>query len=470
MDPEMSIRRAPLVGLAKEGVSLENPTDCDPRVALLPDSVRALSNAGISVLVEEGAGSRLGISDDSYRGSGAQIVDTASLFTRADIVTKLKAPALDNVSKMKKGSIVFCMAHAESFPARVVEFEKLKINLVGMENLLDHFSQPSDDELAGAVAIALGFGNQSPTLFDLVVVGFSPIIAAAIRYAAQLGVASIRVLHPSRISESEIFDRDNTLVIHDDVSSTKLQNLTRARVLSLDRYRTREVLNSVRLLKSLVSTPNPKMRRIQSLRETGICGAAHGLQLSNRLASTKEALRHACVLGYGHVAMGALEVLVENGVETFVLGRRQTAPGEIEKWLASARLIINGAELRRNEIRRFLITQQHCDTVVAPGSVIVDLIGGSPVNRSPVEPITQMTYPDAPDFERNGRWYSAVWGWGILGKARETAEQYSRQILSVLLTDEKLVNPISTWPTNLLAAMVSGPFGADSAVSEYESA
>eukprot|EP01065_Artemidia_motanka_P040739 TRINITY_DN5158_c0_g1_i1.p1 TRINITY_DN5158_c0_g1~~TRINITY_DN5158_c0_g1_i1.p1 ORF type:complete len:1047 (+),score=387.79 TRINITY_DN5158_c0_g1_i1:76-3216(+) len=63
------------------------------RVAVVPAGVRALREAGFSVLVESGAGSRAGFTDDSYRAAGATVCELPDQVFEADVVMKVRAPA-----------------------------------------------------------------------------------------------------------------------------------------------------------------------------------------------------------------------------------------------------------------------------------------------------------------------------------------------------------------------------------------
>jgi NAD(P) transhydrogenase subunit alpha len=63
------------------------------RVALVPDSVTRLSQMGLEVLVESGAGAAAFYSDADFQSTGATIVqDTASLYSQADVVLKVQKP------------------------------------------------------------------------------------------------------------------------------------------------------------------------------------------------------------------------------------------------------------------------------------------------------------------------------------------------------------------------------------------
>ncbi len=78
------------VGVPKEIVTNE----C--RVALAPDAVSKLVNAGIEVLVESGAGEAAFLPDDTYKKSGSTIVpDTATLFGGSDVILKVQRPVFN---------------------------------------------------------------------------------------------------------------------------------------------------------------------------------------------------------------------------------------------------------------------------------------------------------------------------------------------------------------------------------------
>jgi proton-translocating NAD(P)+ transhydrogenase subunit alpha len=63
------------------------------RVAAIPATVRKMVDAGLTVLVEAGAGAGTHFADAAYREAGAEIVaDVGQLWRRADVVLKVKEP------------------------------------------------------------------------------------------------------------------------------------------------------------------------------------------------------------------------------------------------------------------------------------------------------------------------------------------------------------------------------------------
>ena len=96
--------------------------------------------------------------------------------------------------------------------------------------------------------------------------------------------------------------------------------------------------------------------------------------------------------------------------------------------------------------------------MIPNGSVIIDLVGGSETNRSPVEPVINCSFLTDPHFVQDGVTVSALWGWPMMGMMRETAIRYSNQIRDVLLGPERLVDGLDTLTPGVARALVCGPF------------
>lgn len=87
------------------------------RVAITPDGVAELAHRGITVLVESGAGAGAEITDDEYLAAGAElVVDTAELWSRADIVCKVKEPQESEYAHFRPGLTLFTYLHLAAYP------------------------------------------------------------------------------------------------------------------------------------------------------------------------------------------------------------------------------------------------------------------------------------------------------------------------------------------------------------------
>lgn len=93
------------------GVPKEIKAD-EYRVSMTPSGVEDMTRAGHKVLVETGAGTGSGIADDQYAAAGAEIVAaTPDVWSRADLIVKVKEPLPDEWPQMRAGQTVFTYFH-----------------------------------------------------------------------------------------------------------------------------------------------------------------------------------------------------------------------------------------------------------------------------------------------------------------------------------------------------------------------
>src|SRR5204863_4043434 len=85
------------VGVARETAPGER------RVALVPEALGKLQQAGLEILVESGAGAGASIPDKAYVDAGASIVPTDELYRTADVVLKIQKPTPAEVDRLRDG-------------------------------------------------------------------------------------------------------------------------------------------------------------------------------------------------------------------------------------------------------------------------------------------------------------------------------------------------------------------------------
>jgi NAD(P) transhydrogenase subunit alpha len=88
------------VGVAKETAPGEQ------RVALVPEALSRLQQAGLEILVEAGAGAGSAIPDSAFGEAGATIVPTDALYEQADVVLRVAKPDAAEVARLRKGQAV----------------------------------------------------------------------------------------------------------------------------------------------------------------------------------------------------------------------------------------------------------------------------------------------------------------------------------------------------------------------------
>lgn len=93
------------------GVPAETKRD-EHRVALLPAGVEQLAGDGHQILVEAAAGAGSGFRDEAYRRAGACVVDQAAeVWSRSELVVKVKEPQAEEYPLMREGQMVFGYFH-----------------------------------------------------------------------------------------------------------------------------------------------------------------------------------------------------------------------------------------------------------------------------------------------------------------------------------------------------------------------
>jgi len=87
------------------------------RVGMTPSSVREAIDHGHKVIVETHAGGGIGASDDDYRRVGAEVVgDAADVFTRAEMIVKVKEPQAVERKRLREGQVLFTYLHLAPDP------------------------------------------------------------------------------------------------------------------------------------------------------------------------------------------------------------------------------------------------------------------------------------------------------------------------------------------------------------------
>jgi alanine dehydrogenase len=119
------------------GVPKETKTD-EYRVGLLAVGAELLTRDGHTVLVEAGAAQGSGFSDEQYSAVGAEIVGSAEeIYTRAEMIVKVKEPQPAEIAMLREGQIVFCYFHFAALRELAVSCLDAGITAVAYETLED---------------------------------------------------------------------------------------------------------------------------------------------------------------------------------------------------------------------------------------------------------------------------------------------------------------------------------------------
>ncbi len=89
----------------KLGVARETAPG-ERRVALVPEALGRLTQAGWEVLVEQGAGAGSLIPDSAYADAGATVVPADQLYAQSDVILRVQKPSPDEVRRLRRGQAV----------------------------------------------------------------------------------------------------------------------------------------------------------------------------------------------------------------------------------------------------------------------------------------------------------------------------------------------------------------------------
>jgi NAD(P) transhydrogenase subunit alpha len=81
-------------------------TPGERRVALVPETVSKLREAGFDIRVERGAGATAGFSDADYADAGAELVDSGALLAGAELVVRVARPSAEEVAGLQRGTVL----------------------------------------------------------------------------------------------------------------------------------------------------------------------------------------------------------------------------------------------------------------------------------------------------------------------------------------------------------------------------
>ncbi len=125
------------------------------RVAMVPDTVKALVAAGLEVTVEAGAGASAYITDDLYEKAGATIASRGgTILHEADAVLKVQAPRESEISVLRKGAVLISFLQPATQADTVRSLASHGITAFSLELLPRISRAQSMDELSSQASAA----------------------------------------------------------------------------------------------------------------------------------------------------------------------------------------------------------------------------------------------------------------------------------------------------------------------------
>ena len=105
------------------------------RVALVPETVPRLTQAGLEILVEQGAGDRAWFPDSAYSEAGASILKTDDLYATADVLLMVTRPSEAQLGKLRQGQTVVGMLSPLTDPELAAQLASRDVTAVSLDGL-----------------------------------------------------------------------------------------------------------------------------------------------------------------------------------------------------------------------------------------------------------------------------------------------------------------------------------------------
>jgi NAD(P) transhydrogenase subunit alpha len=110
------------------------------RVATTPEVAAKLIKLGFEVAIEQGAGAAADLGDDAYRAAGVEVLpDAASLWSKSDIVLKVRGPAehpgADEFALMREGGALISFLWPAQNPAAMERLAARKATVLAMDSV-----------------------------------------------------------------------------------------------------------------------------------------------------------------------------------------------------------------------------------------------------------------------------------------------------------------------------------------------
>ncbi len=172
------------------------------RVALVPETVSKLREAGFAIRVERDAGTAAGFLDDSYREAGAEVVETGALLDEAEGVVRVSRPAPNETAALESGTVLIGflqpLSDAEGIAALrdrgVIAFAMESIPRITRAQPMDALS--SQATVSGYKAVLLA-ADRVPKLFPMLMTAAGT-IAPVRALVIGAGVAGLQAIATAR--------------------------------------------------------------------------------------------------------------------------------------------------------------------------------------------------------------------------------------------------------------------------------
>ncbi|MDK1024191.1 MAG: Re/Si-specific NAD(P)(+) transhydrogenase subunit alpha [Gammaproteobacteria bacterium] len=194
------------------------------RVALIPDSVKALKSLGAEVHVQSDLGVESGFSNKEYEAAGAIVTgDRSKLLATGDIVLRVRKPTMEEVAQLKEGAIHISYLDPFNDQELVTALAGQGVSAISMEMIprttraqkMDALS--SQASLAGYVMVLLA-ADKLDSIFPMMMTPSGTIPPARV-FIIGAGVAGLQAIATAKRLGARVEAFDTRPVVAEQVHS-----------------------------------------------------------------------------------------------------------------------------------------------------------------------------------------------------------------------------------------------------------
>ncbi len=192
------------------------------RVALVPDVVKRLTQQGMSVRVERGAGAGAFITDAEYETAGAQIVTREEAWA-SDLVVHVQPPSDEEIALLRSGSVYIGFLSPLDRPEVAEKLARQGVTALAME-LVPRISRAQKMDALSAMAAVAGYravliaANLLPKFFPLLTTAAGTVRPASVLVLGA-GVAGLQAIATARRLGARVSAYDIRDVVKEEVQS-----------------------------------------------------------------------------------------------------------------------------------------------------------------------------------------------------------------------------------------------------------
>ena len=196
----------------------------ETRVALIPEHIAKLVEMGAHITVETGIGEKLNFSDEDYTKAGAALeADRNKLLQTADMVLRIRKPAIEEIHLLKKESTYVSLLDPFNERELIEDLRKQSVAAISMEMIpritraqkMDVLS--SQANLAGYAAVIIA-AERLDKIFPMMMTPAGTIAPARV-FVIGVGIAGLQAIATAKRLGARVDAFDTRPVVEEQVKS-----------------------------------------------------------------------------------------------------------------------------------------------------------------------------------------------------------------------------------------------------------